>query len=228
MRTAGGVDQTAARAFAVIDRQVDQMVRLVDDLLDLSRLMRGKIQLRRQRLFLRDVVEHAIETVRPFIDAHRHNLVVQLPPTPVSFFADPVRLEQVVANLLNNAAKYTEPGGQIILSAEGNDREILIKVRDTGMGIDPELLPHLFDLFRQGESTLDRSHGGLGIGLTLVRNLVDMHGGTVEARSDGPGTGAEFVVRLPVPKTSEAAASPHRTRGARGSQAKLSDSARRR
>ncbi len=192
--------EISAKAFAAIERQVDHMVRLVDDLLDLSRLMRGKVQLRPERLLLRDVIERAIETARPLIDAHRHELVVSVPKSPIYVFADPVRLDQIISNLLNNAAKYTERGGVIRLSAKTRDQEVAIQVRDTGIGIDPKLLPHLFDLFRQAESTLDRSHGGLGIGLTLVRSLVDMHGGKVEARSDGPGTGAEFVVRLPILK----------------------------
>jgi len=200
VRTTGVGAKVSAKAFAAIERQVDHMVRLVDDLLDLSRLMRGKIRLRPERLLLRDVIKRAIETARPAIDEHGHELVVNVPKTPVPLFADPVRLDQIVSNLLNNAAKYTERGGVIRLHAKTHGQEAVIKVRDTGIGIDPKLLPHLFDLFRQAESSLDRSHGGLGIGLTLVRSLVDMHGGRVEARSDGPGTGAEFVVRLPILK----------------------------
>ncbi len=192
--------RVAERALTVIDRQVDHMVRLVDDLLDLSRLMRGKIQLRPERLLLKDVIARSIETALPLIDRHGHKLEVSVPKGPVALFADPVRLEQIISNLLDNAAKYTERGGVIKLRAKAHGDEVVIKVRDTGIGIDPKLLPHLFDLFRQAESSIDRSRGGLGIGLTLVRRLVDIHGGKVEARSDGPGTGAEFVVRLPLHK----------------------------
>jgi PAS domain S-box-containing protein len=199
-RTPGIDGGVAEKALTVIDRQVDHMVRLVDDLLDLSRLMRGKIQLRPERLLLRDVIARSIETARPLIDSHGHKLEVSVPKGPVALFADPVRLEQIISNLLDNAAKYTERGGLIKLRAKARGDEVIIKVRDTGIGIDPELLPHLFDLFRQAESSLERSRGGLGIGLTLVRRLVDIHGGKVEARSDGPGTGAEFIVRLPIHK----------------------------
>jgi PAS domain S-box-containing protein len=213
-RTPGIDEQVAERALTVIDRQVDHMVRLVDDLLDLSRLMRGKIQLRPERLLLRDVIARSIETARPLIDAHGHKLEVSVPKHPVALFADPVRLEQIISNLLDNAAKYTERGGLIKLRAKAHGDEIIIKVRDTGIGIDPQILPHMFDLFRQAESSLERSRGGLGIGLTLVRRLVDIHGGKVEARSDGPGTGAEFIVRLPLHK--ELAPAPEVIRTAPG------------
>ena len=200
VRTAGVDAKVAGKAISVLERQVDHMVRLVDDLLDLSRLMRGKIQLRPERVFLGDIVTRAIETARPLIDSHKHQLVVSVPEAPIELYADPVRLDQIISNLLNNAAKYTERGGVIRLIAKTRGQELAIKIRDTGIGIDPKLLPHLFDLFRQAESSLDRSEGGLGIGLTLVRSLVKMHGGRVEARSDGPGTGAEFIVRLPIHK----------------------------
>lgn len=200
VRMAGVDAKVAEKAVVVIERQVDHMVRLVDDLLDLSRLMRGKIQLRPERVSLRDVITRATETVRPLIDTLGHELVVNVPKTPVELYADPVRLDQIISNLLNNAAKYTERGGVIRLIAKARGQELVIKIRDTGIGIDPKLLPHLFDLFRQAESSLDRSQGGLGIGLTLVRSLVKMHGGRVEARSDGLGTGAEFVVYLPIHK----------------------------
>lgn len=196
-----GVDAKASsKALTVIDRQITHMTRLIEDLLDLSRLMRGKVQLRPERLYLRDVIERAIETARPLIDSHGHKLVVSLPKGPVELYADPVRLDQIISNLLNNAAKYTEPKGVIRLVAKTRGEELVIKIRDTGIGIDPKLLPHLFDLFRQAESSLNRSHGGLGIGLTIVRSLVEMHGGRVEARSDGLGTGAAFVVNLPIQK----------------------------
>jgi PAS domain S-box-containing protein len=194
-----GIDaRVSSKAFAVIERQIGHMARLVDDLLDLSRLMRGKVQLRPERLYLREVIKRAIETARPLIDSQRHELVLNLPKNPVELYADPVRLDQIISNLLNNAAKYTEPGGVIRLVAKTRGQELIIKIRDTGIGIDPKLLPHLFDLFRQAESSLDRSNGGLGIGLTIVRSLVEMHGGRVEARSDGLGTGAAFIVYLPI------------------------------
>jgi PAS domain S-box-containing protein len=202
---------TAQSAFAVLERQVDHMVRLVDDLLDLSRLMRGKIQLRPECLSLNEVVERAIETARPVIEEQGHKLIVSPAKAPLWVFADPVRLDQVIANLLNNAAKYTEPGGVIRLLVKQREQQAVIKIRDTGIGIDPKLLPHLFDLFRQAESALERSQGGLGIGLTLVRSLVELHGGKVEAHSDGPGTGSEFVVRLPLVSAQVMRAAPEGT-----------------
>jgi PAS domain S-box-containing protein len=198
VRKAGVAAKSSTKALTVIERQITHMTRLVEDLLDLSRLMRGKVQLRPERLYLRDVIERAIETARPLIDSQGHQLVVSLPKGPVELYADPVRLDQIISNLLNNAAKYTEPKGVIRLVAKTRGQELVIKIRDTGIGIDAKLLPHLFDLFRQAESSLDRSHGGLGIGLTIVRSLVEMHGGRVEARSDGPGTGAAFIVNLPI------------------------------
>jgi PAS domain S-box-containing protein len=185
------------RNWAILRRQVEQLVRLVDDLLDVSRITRGKIQLRMKRVELAGVVAQAVESRRPLIDARRHELIVSLPPSPLFLVADPARLEQVLTNLLNNAAKYTEEGGKIELSVDAEDAQIVVRVRDTGIGIAPELLPRVFDLFQQAERSLDRSQGGLGIGLTLVRRLVELHGGTVEARSAGVGRGSEFVIRLP-------------------------------
>lgn len=181
----------------LMERQMEQLVRLVDDLLDVSRIMRGRIELRRVPVELAQVIARAFETARPLIDAQRHQLTQSLPPRPVWLDADPVRLAQAVANLLNNAAKYTDPGGQIWLSAEVREGDVCISVRDSGIGIDSGLLPHVFELFTQAERTIDRSQGGLGIGLTVVRSLVEMHGGTVSASSAGRGQGAEFVVRLP-------------------------------
>jgi signal transduction histidine kinase/HAMP domain-containing protein/ActR/RegA family two-component response regulator len=184
----------------VLERQVRHMARLVDDLLDVSRITRGKVELRKERVNLADVVRHAVLTVRPLINARGHRLSVSLPSEPIWLEADPTRLEQVLANLLNNAAKYTEPGGRIDLLVElvhARTRSAVIRVRDSGIGIPSEVLPHVFDLFAQAERSLDRSQGGLGIGLTLVRSLVEMHGGTVTAHSEAPGRGSEFVVRLP-------------------------------
>jgi CheY-like chemotaxis protein/two-component sensor histidine kinase len=174
------------------------MVRLIDDLLDLSRVSRGKIELRRERVELATVLHNAIETSRPLIEAAGHELTVTLPPARVWLEADPTRLAQVVANLLNNAAKYTKEGGHIWLTAEQAGGEAVIRVRDTGVGIPAEMLPRIFEMFAQVGTSLERSQGGLGIGLTLVKSLVEMHQGTVEARSEGPGKGSEFVVRLPV------------------------------
>jgi signal transduction histidine kinase/ActR/RegA family two-component response regulator len=191
-------DEQAGWAGRVIERQVDQLARLVDDLLDVSRISQGKIILRRQQVELAEVVERAVESSRPLIEDRRHELVESLPPGPVWLEADPVRLAQVIANLLNNAAKYTEDSGRITLSAITEAGELVLRVRDTGIGIAPEMMPHIFEMFTQEDRSLDRSQGGLGLGLTLVRQLVEMHGGNVEASSEGAGQGSEFVVRLPV------------------------------
>ncbi len=182
----------------VMERQVRQMVRLVDDLMDVSRITRGKIELRREPTELAAVLECAVETARPAIEASGHELTVTLPPEPVSLDADLNRLAQVFSNLLNNAAKYTEPAGQIRLSAERQGSEVVVKVRDTGIGISGEVLPRVFDIFTQGDRSLERAQGGLGIGLSLVRGLVELHGGSVAAHSAGLGQGSEFTVRLPV------------------------------
>jgi signal transduction histidine kinase/DNA-binding response OmpR family regulator len=182
----------------VIDRQVAHMVRLIDDLLDVSRITSGKIQLKAERVDLRAVVGQAVEASRPVIDAAKHALDVALPPDPVWLLGDPARLAQVVTNLLNNAAKYTDPGGRIGLTVSRGEAEAVVRVRDTGVGIPAEVLPTVFDLFVQVDRTLDRSQGGLGIGLTLVRRLVELHAGTASAASDGPGRGSEFTVRLPL------------------------------
>ena len=181
----------------MLERQVNHMVRLVDDLLDVSRVARGKIQLCKQRRDFASVVEGAVETCRPLIDERRHRLIVSLPPGPVWIEADSVRLEQVVANLLNNAAKYTPTGGIIRVGGHLDGDEVILRVRDNGIGIAPELLPHIFEMFMQADNSLARTQGGLGIGLTLVQLLVQLHGGSVQALSPGTGLGAEFVVRLP-------------------------------
>jgi signal transduction histidine kinase len=181
----------------LMQEQINHLVRLVDDLLHVSRILRRKVELRREPVEVAKVVNQAIATARPFIDAHQHTLDVSLPAGPLWLDADPVRLVEVVGNLLNNAAKYTHPGGRIGLTVERQADQAVLRVVDTGTGIEPDLLPRVFDLFTQGHRSIDRSQGGLGIGLTVVRNLVEMHGGTVEARSAGPGQGAEFIVRLP-------------------------------
>jgi CheY-like chemotaxis protein len=189
---------TTREARDMAERQVHHLTRLVDDLLDVSRVMRGRIDLRRERTQLSSVFARAVETARPSIDNEGHTLSVALPEQPVWLEADVVRLAQVIANLLSNAAKYTERGGQIWLSACPAGSRVEITVRDNGIGIAPEMLPRLFDMFVQVAPSASRSQGGLGIGLTLVKNLVELHGGSVEAKSAGLGEGSEFVVRLPV------------------------------
>jgi signal transduction histidine kinase len=194
----GPADPAAARSVAVIQRQIQHLVRMVDDLLDVSRITRGKVELRRQPADLNEVVQHAVETLRPVVEARDHHLRLTLPSAPLPLHADVTRLEQVVGNLLRNAARYTEPGGRIEVEVRPTGREAVLTVRDNGIGMPPDLLARVFDLFIQGERALDRSEAGLGIGLTLVRSLVEMHGGRVEARSDGEGKGSEFEIRLPL------------------------------
>ncbi|WP_235209269.1 transporter substrate-binding domain-containing protein [Methylobacter sp. BBA5.1] len=181
----------------VISRQVEQLVRLVDDLMDVSRISRGKIELKKDLLEVAVIVQRAVETSQPLIDARRHELSVRLPSEPLIVEGDLVRLSQVVSNLLNNAAKYTDEGGCITLTVNHENDDIFIRVRDNGRGIDPSVLPSLFQLFYQVDRTIDRSEGGLGIGLSLVNSLVSMHGGEVWAVSEGRGKGSEFVIRLP-------------------------------
>jgi len=181
----------------VIADQIKHMTRMVDDLLDVSRISRGKVDLQKEPIELAQVVELAIEASRPLMQDYQHELSVALPDHPILLEVDPPRLAQVLANLLNNAAKYTPEGGKVALTAEQSGREVLIRVRDDGIGIPAELLPQVFDLFVQADQALSRSRGGMGIGLTLVRSLVELHGGRVTAHSDGPDQGSEFVVRLP-------------------------------
>jgi PAS domain S-box-containing protein len=181
----------------VISRQVSHLTRLVDDLLDISRITRGKIALHMEMTDLMVVLGRALETSRPLIDARKQELALNVSPGSLRVEGDVTRLAQVVSNLLNNASKYSEEGGHIELSAGEDGEEVIIRVRDDGIGISPETLPNIFELFVQAERSLDRAQGGLGIGLTLVKRVVGMHGGRVEAFSDGPGKGSEFVVRLP-------------------------------
>jgi CheY-like chemotaxis protein len=182
----------------VIDRQVGQMKRLLDDLLDAARISRGTIQVKAIPLDLRTALETAVEATRPLMTAKRHNLRVTLPDEPLVLDGDPTRLTQVFSNLLNNAAKYTDPGGTVTLIAAREASEAVVRVRDTGVGMTPELLGRAFDLFAQADQSPDRIQGGLGIGLTLVRRLVALHNGSVSAASAGPGKGSEFTVRLPL------------------------------
>jgi PAS domain S-box-containing protein len=193
----GDDPEVVAQSTELMDRQVHQLTRLVDDLLEVSRAGRGKISLQKAPVDLAEVVATAVETSRPLIEAHRHILTVSLPDSPARVEADAARLTQAISNLLNNAAKYTEDGGRIELIAELVDGDVALRVRDNGIGIAPEMLPHVFDMFAQIEGKTDRSHGGLGIGLTLARRLVEMHGGRIEARSGGMGKGSEFLIRLP-------------------------------
>jgi signal transduction histidine kinase/DNA-binding response OmpR family regulator len=185
------------RAYAMMDRQVGHLVRLVDDLLDVSRITRGLVELRKEPVDLAEMAGRAAEMATPAVEGRGHDVSLALPRKPLRVEGDPIRLTQVIFNLLNNAAKYTDPGGKIRLSVEREDGQAVVRVRDNGSGMPPELVPQVFDLFTQGARTLDRAQGGLGLGLTLVKRLVEMHSGTVEARSKGPGQGSEFVVRLP-------------------------------
>ena len=200
----------------IIDRQIRQLTRLVDDLLDVSRITRGKIELRTEPVDVCAVAKQAVEASRPFVEAKGHRLSVSLPPDPLRVHGDPARLAQVLTNLLINAAKYTEEGGQIWLTARREGSEAVVSVRDTGVGIPQDMLAAVFDLFTQVDHAIDRSQGGLGVGLTLVKRLVEMHGGTVAAHSEGPGKGSEFVVRLPA-LLGDAAPAPARTNGSVGS-----------
>ncbi len=181
----------------VIDRQSKHLARMIDDLLDVSRINRGKIELRRRVVNATAVVDSAVESARPLVDERGHKLHLSIERGDLWLNCDPTRLEQVVTNLLNNAAKYTEDRGQIWLSAGQEDGEIVITIKDTGVGIPPNRLPEMFELFAQGDRTLARSEGGLGIGLSVVRRLVEAHGGKVTAKSEGLGKGTEFSVRLP-------------------------------
>ena len=188
----------AQKVITTMERQVKHMMRLVDDLLDLSRVMRGKITLHRQRVAFESILQRALELAQPLIEARRHELILQVPEEDVWLEVDEARITQVLANLLNNAAKYTDEGGHIWLRGDVENEKLLIRVRDDGIGIEPHMLTHIFDLFQQVESSMDRSHGGLGIGLTLVRSLTEMHDGVLSAHSDGLGQGSEFQVQLPL------------------------------
>ncbi|HVK99992.1 MAG TPA: response regulator [Dongiaceae bacterium] len=190
----GSVDD---KVLDMLERQLGQMVRLVDDLLDNSRISQGKLTLQKQRIELATVLSEAVETSRPHINAGGHQLTVVMPPDPVFIEADGTRLAQVFSNLLNNSAKFTAPGGRIQLAAEVRGHDIVVSIKDTGVGISSEKLPRIFEMFMQADHSLEKTHGGLGIGLTLVKKLVEMHGGAVEAKSEGHGKGSEFVVRLP-------------------------------
>lgn len=207
----GAADDDARRLHGVIERQVQHLVRLVDDLLDVSRILRDKVALRPAPVNIADVVALAVETVRPLVDAQRQELTVALPTEPLHVHGDQVRLAQALGNLLNNASKYTPRGGAIILSVRALDDTVTLAVSDSGSGIPAEVLPTIFEPFVQADRSLQRAQGGLGIGLTLVKKIVELHGGTVDARSGGSGEGSEFTVRLPQLRVAEpppAAAAP--------------------
>jgi PAS domain S-box-containing protein len=197
LRLAGGDANAVAQARDMMERQLGHMVRLIDDLLDVSRISQNKMELRRSRVLLTDIVSSAVETARPAIEAAGHELIISLPPEPVHLDADLTRLAQVFSNLLTNSAKYTERGGRIWLAAERRGGEVVVSVRDTGIGIPADALPRIFDMFAQVDRSIERSTGGLGIGLALVKGLVEMHGGAVTAESAGLGKGSLFTVRLP-------------------------------
>jgi len=191
-------EEAAERTREMMDRQIAHMVRLIDDLLDVSRVSRGKIELKKELLDLKTIVSLAVETSLPLIEAGRHELSVQLPHEPLPIEADPTRMGQVFSNLLNNAAKYTPDGGRLALTARRMGHEVAVTVTDNGVGIPGALLPQVFEMFSQVGRNLDRAQGGLGIGLTLVRRLTEMHGGTVTAASPGTGRGSTFTVRIPL------------------------------
>ena len=197
MRLGAGDANAVNQARTMMERQLGHMVRLIDDLLDISRINQNKMELRRSRVLLRDVVSSAVETARPAIESAGHELIVTLPPAPIHLDADLTRLGQVFSNLLNNSAKYTERGGRIWLSAERRDADVVVTVRATGIGIPADSLPRIFDMFSQVDRSIERSTGGLGFGLALVKGLVGMHDGTVTAASDGQGKGSTFTVKLP-------------------------------
>ena len=211
LKRAGGDPDVVQRAHEVMERQLGQLIRLVDDLLDLNRITHNRLELRHSDVELSSVIHQAVEACRPFADSAGHDLRVTLPAEPIHVRADPARLAQVVGNLLNNSCKYTRPGGKIWVNAECRGAEAVLTIKDTGIGIPPDKLDSIFDMFTQVGRSTERAHGGLGIGLTLVKRLVQMHGGSVEAHSDGEGHGSEFVVRLPIVVTVSAAVTPRST-----------------
>jgi PAS domain S-box-containing protein len=194
----GGNGDLIEQVRPTLERQLGQLVRLVDDLMDVSRIARGKLELRKERVELASVIHQSAEVSRPLAESAGHELIVSLPREPIYLYADPARLAQVFGNLLTNACKYTEPGGRIWVAAARQGGDVVVSVKDTGVGIPPDKLGSVFEMFNQIDRSLERSQGGLGIGLTLVKRLVEMHGGSVEAHSKGTGRGSEFVVRLPV------------------------------
>jgi len=208
MKLAGGQPATIEKTRAMMERQLTQMVRLIDDLMDVSRISLDKLELHKVHLPLPTVLNSAVETSRPLIDQMNHQLTVTLPKQLLIVHADMARLAQVFMNLLNNAAKYSDRGGHIQLHVERQGSDAVVTVKDTGIGIAAEQLPRIFEMFTQLDASSEKSQGGLGIGLTLVKRLVEMHGGSVQAHSDGPGMGSEFSVRLPVVSEGSAVQAP--------------------
>ncbi len=198
MRLASNAPAVVESSRTLIERQIKQMVRLIDDFLDVARLSRGTIQLKRERVEASSIVASALESCRPFIDRAGHRLTLSIPIEPIVLNADPTRLTQVLVNLLDNAARYTEPGGTIGLSVMVEEDDVVFRVKDTGIGILAEMLSQVFDIFTQIANSSDGTQHGLGIGLSLVKTLVQLHGGTVEASSDGLRKGSEFMIRLPI------------------------------
>ena len=203
-----GAPPAIERSVGIVERQASHLARLLDDLLDVSRMTRGTIELRRERVPLEQAIRDALETTRPQVEAKAHVVSVALPGTPVHVDADPTRLEQILVNVFSNAAKYTAPGGSISVEAIEEDDEVVLRVRDTGIGIAPDMLPRIFELFTQGDQSLAHTSGGLGVGLTLVRRLVELHGGLVSASSEGAGRGSEFTIRLPLSRKPDDAVVP--------------------
>jgi signal transduction histidine kinase/ActR/RegA family two-component response regulator len=200
---AGATEDARHRALEAAGRQVRHLVSLVDDLVDVSRIRTGKVELRRQRIELSRVVEDAVTAVQPLFREQEQELLLELPAERIVLDADPVRLTQAIENLLHNAAKYTDPGGHVRLAARRDGGEVLVRVEDDGIGISPELLQRMFDIFVQGKQPPNRARGGLGLGLALVRSLVELHGGQVRAESAGPGRGSAFEIRLPADDAGE-------------------------
>jgi len=192
-----GVEPTQQRMQAVIERQLGRMSKLLDELLDVSRITNGRVDLLLERIDLRVIVNNAIETLQSDIDERNHRLTIELPDVPVWLQGDPARLEQVFVNLLANASRYTDTGGELTVWVHTKEGEAVVRVRDSGIGIAPDALPHIFDLFKQANEVDPRSRAGLGVGLAVVRHLVELHGGSVTAASGGTGHGSEFTVRLP-------------------------------
>jgi PAS domain S-box-containing protein len=207
IRLARGDQELVEKARATMERQLAHLVRITDDLLDVARITQNKVHLQRERIDLRAVLQSAIEATRPMIDAQEHTLTVHVPERPIWVNVDSTRIAQALSNVLSNAAKYTEPGGQITVSASSDDQGAAVTVTDTGIGIPRVLLPRIFDMFTQLQAHRDRTYGGLGIGLTLSRRLLQLHGGTITASSEGPGRGSQFTVRLPLDSVAERAAS---------------------
>jgi two-component system, chemotaxis family, CheB/CheR fusion protein len=198
MQSSRADEPVAEKSLEIMERQIDHMVRLVDDLLDVSRISLGKLELRREEIDLAVVLKHALEASQPIIDSFGHQMLIEVPDQKMPVNADPIRLAQVFSNLLINAAKYTKPGGHIGFTIAVVDKQVSVSVKDDGVGIDPEMLDQVFEMFAQIGPSLDKTQGGLGLGLSIAKELIFMHGGSIEASSKGPGLGSEFVVRLPL------------------------------